>query len=103
MVLPLLAQQIDFENIHFLDKEMFHHGTSRNKNYLDLVCKAPMIDKSLKEKIILVHIEVQSTKDNKMTERMLDYYCHLRLKHHLDIVPIVLFADDAKWRKKVQN
>jgi hypothetical protein len=38
-----------------------------------------------------------------MVERMLDYYCHLRIKHHLDVVPIVLFADDAKWKKEVKN
>ena len=103
MFLPKLSDQLDFENLTFLDKEMFHHGTSRSKNYLDLVCKAPMLDKDENTKLILVHIEVQSTKDNKMVERMLDYYCHLRIKHHLDVVPIVLFADDAKWRKEVKN
>ncbi|PCJ19616.1 MAG: hypothetical protein COB02_07675 [Candidatus Cloacimonadota bacterium] len=103
MFLPILALQIDFNNIEFIDKEIFHHGTSRSRTFLDLVCKASMLDKNQKEKLILVHIEVQSTKDNKMAERMLDYYCHLRIKHHLDVVPIVLFADDAKWRKEVKN
>lgn len=103
MFLPTLFKQLDFDTIDFLDKEIFHHGTSRSKNYLDLVCKASMLDKSQKEKLILVHIEIQSTKDKKMAERMLDYYCHLRIKHHLDVVPIVLFADDAKWKKEVIN
>ncbi|MCJ8346636.1 Rpn family recombination-promoting nuclease/putative transposase [bacterium] len=104
LFLPWFSDKLDFENLEFLDKEIFLYGLSKNKkNYVDLVCKAPMKQGDQEAKLILIHVEIQSTKDNKMAKRMFNYCCQLRLKEDLDIIPIVLFADDVKWKTDVKN
>ena len=104
LFLPWFSDKLDFENLEFLDKEIFLYGVSKNeKNYVDLVCKAPMLDENKESKLILIHVEIQSTKDNNMARRMFNYCCQLRLREDLDIIPIVLFADNFKWKKEVKN
>ncbi|PCJ19345.1 MAG: hypothetical protein COB02_08120 [Candidatus Cloacimonadota bacterium] len=104
LFLPWFSDKLDFENLEFLDKEIFLYGVSKNeKNYVDLVCKAPMLDENKESKLILIHVEIQSTKDNNMARRMFNYCCQLRLREDLDIIPIVLFADNFKWKTEVKN
>jgi len=34
---------------------------------------------------------------------MYQYHCQLFLRHHLDIIPIAVFSDDARWREPVPD
>lgn len=99
---PNEAALIDFSKVEFLRKEHFTDTQRGKRREMDLVVKVLL--KNGSEKFILIHIEFESKRpDRHFARRMYRYYCQLFLRYDTDIVPIVVFTDDARWKKLVTN
>jgi hypothetical protein len=99
---PAEAALIDFSRVEFLRKEYFTDTQQGKRREMDLVVKVLL--KNGSEKYILIHIEFESKRPNRdFAQRMYRYYCQLFLRYDSEIVPIVVFSDDARWKKQVTN
>jgi len=98
---PDEAQQIDFDRIEFLRDEMFTELIVGDWKHLDLVAKVGLTIGE--EKFVLIHIEIQSFRQADFAERMYFYYSQLMLRHRREILPIAIFADQARWRTQIPN
>jgi len=99
---PAEAVLIDFTRVEFLRKEYFTDTQRGKRRSMDLVVKVWL--KSGTEQFILIHIEFESTRPMKdFARRIYRYSCQLFLRYDVEIVPIVVFTDDAVWRKPVDS
>ena len=95
---PDISERIDFNHVEFLDKKHYTDTKRGRHRYMDLVVKVKIIDGG--EEYILIHTEFESSRPKRFfPERMFKYYCQLYLRNGLPVIPIVVFSDDAKWRK----
>ncbi len=101
LFLPDAAKAINFRRITFLEKEYFTDASGGKRKQMDLVVRAGL--KGGGEEFILVHTEFQATKDMDFARRMYEYYSQLYLRYGKPIIPVAIFADDAKWRKPVPD
>ena len=95
------AEAIDFRRISFLDKEYFTDTSGGKRKQLDLVVRAGL--KGGGEEYILIHTEFESSRDMNFPKRMYEYYSQLFLRYRKPIIPIAIFADDARWRKPIPD
>ncbi len=108
---PDWSERFDFDNIEWLDKEIFldpPRGETRN---LDLVAKVPVRQAVASQRpgepdswIVLIHIEVEA--DDRLTRlrpRMYDYYKGLRDRYHRPVWSLALYLhvglDGVGWDK----
>ena len=98
---PAEAKWIDFGQVEFLREEHFTDIPRGDRRQLDLVAKVGL--KAGGQKFVLVHTEFESEKEPDFPRRMFRYYCQLFLRHDTDIVPIVVFTDDARWKTPVPD
>jgi len=70
---------------------------------MDLVAQVKL--KNGNEEYIYIHNEFQAQKPNPKTfpKRMFIYFCHLSAFYQKPVIPIVIFADDSKWKVNVPN
>lgn len=86
------ARQLDLDRVEWLDKEIFPLPPEGNRFILDLVAKVHSIDPEAIQSLILVLLEVESpASTTSIDARFPDYYAHLRIKHRLPVLPVVLF------------
>jgi len=92
-----LAKEIDFsKGVEFLDKELsklFSKGEAINRD-ADLLVKVFL--KNGKEKIVLIHIEVQGYRDENFPKRMFTYYYRILDMYEKDITAIAVLTDGDK-------
>ena len=99
LFLPKMASQFDFDTTVWLDKEILPDPPEGQRHILDLVAKLRTI-KNLTSRttvtddewLALVHIEIESEdRTTILKPRLPRYYHHLRDKHRLPVLPIVLY------------
>jgi len=99
---PKEAALIDFSQVEFLRKEYFTDTQQGKRRAMDMVVKVRL--KTGSEKFVLIHVEFEAKRPNRnFARRMYRYYCQLFLRYDAEIVPIVVFTDDAKWKKTFAN
>lgn len=101
LFLPEQAAVIDFSNIEFFEQELFTDVAGGRRKQLDLVVRVGL--RRGGEEYVLVHTEFQAKKDPELPQRMYEYFSQLFLRHKKTIVPVVVFTDDAIWRKMIPD
>ena len=86
---PEVAGQVDFQSVHFLDKELFTNLPEGRRREPDIVAQIKTHDGS--PEIVLVHVEVQLRRERDFEERMFQYYAMLWLRYRIPILPIVIY------------
>jgi Domain of unknown function (DUF4351) len=106
---PDWYERFDFDNIEWLDKEIFLDPPRGETRDLDLVAKVPVRQAVVSQRsgeadswIVLVHIEVEG--DDRLTRlrpRMHDYYKGLRDRYRLPVWSLALYLhvglDGVGW------
>jgi hypothetical protein len=94
---PTWAARFDFAKIEWLDKEVFTDPPQGDRLYLDLVARLPTLEHipgqaGAEPWLALVHVEVESGDAvAALRPRMFEYYCVLRRRHRLPVLPIGLY------------
>lgn len=89
--MPKLHGQIDFtKQTTFLDKELFQEVVDEKKGrrYADQLVKVCL--KNGEEKWILIHIEIQGSKEANFPMRMFQYFYRIYDRHEEEIVALAL-------------
>src|SRR5262245_47562522 len=90
------AARLNCDAVEWFDTEIFPDPPGGSRRLLDLVAKLPTLqpvpDHADESWLALVHIEIEAQDRAKpVRERMFRSYGHLRGKHGLPVLPIVLF------------
>ena len=95
---PTLAEHFVFNEIDWLDKELFLAPPQGEKRQLDLVARlklrpgAPPPRAGVTDLVALVHVELESRASTlAFRPRMFEYYIQLRRDTGLPVLPIALF------------
>ncbi len=92
-----LAKEIDFsKSITFLDKELFKLSSKAENPNRDADLLVRVFLRNGKEKIVLIHIEVQGYKDENFPKRMFTYYYRILDMFEEDITAIAVLTDGDK-------
>lgn len=89
--IPELHQQVDFsKEPEFLDKELFQEVVDEKKGrrYVDQLVKVRL--KNGRKKWILIHVEVQSSRESEFPERMFQYFYRIYDRHSEKIVALAV-------------
>ena len=86
---PAVAARLDFSRLTFPDKEVFTDLPEGSLRQLDLVAQAYTLEGE--PELLLVHVEVQSSRDREFARRMFEYYALLRLRRRQPVFPIVVY------------
>ncbi len=73
--IPELYEEVDFtHDVEFLDKELFQEVVDEKKGrrYVDRLAKVQL--KSGEKQWILIHVEVQSSRETEFSKRMFQYF-----------------------------
>ncbi len=88
---PQVAAHVEWESLHFLDKEIFDDLIEGERHETDFLALARW---SRSETCFVIHVENQASKQQEFAARIFDYFTRLRIKYRLPIYPIVLFSYD---------
>ena len=89
-----LAKEIDFSRgVEFLDKELFKLSSKAENPNRDADLLVKVFLKNGKEKIVLIHIEVQGYKDENFPKRMFTYYYRILDMFEKEITAIAVLTD----------
>ena len=99
LFLPAWAAQFDFDSTEWLEKEILPDPPEGERHILDLVARLRTIENltsrttaAAEEWLAMVHIEIESEdRTTRLKPRLPRYYHHLRDKHKLPVLPIVLY------------
>lgn len=86
---PEIAARLDYQNVTFLDKEVFTDLPEGSRREPDLVARVTTLDGQ--PELILLHIEVQRHRDRDFPYRMFEYYALLRLRYKIPVFPTVIY------------
>ena len=86
---PRIAEQLDLTTVEFDNTELFADPPTGDVRRPDLVAEVACREGG--RELILIHVEVQSCRDPEMDRRMWEYYCLLRVRRKLPVLPIVLY------------
>lgn len=86
---PDAAARLNFDTVHFLDKELFTDIPDGSLREADLVAQAETVDGE--PELLLVHLEVQAERERDFSARMYQYYALLWLRYRVPIFPIVVY------------
>lgn len=106
---PELAPRMRFETAEFLDKELLaiqeYNLDSTSKDVQKVTDALILIEIELDEgkECILIHWEQESKKKKQCEERFFRYFCGIYFKLGRLVFPIVMFTDNAEWRKPIEN
>ena len=90
------AKEFDLTSPQWLDKEVLPNPPEGERHILDLVAKLrttrSLSANRTEECLALVHVEIESQdRTTALKPRLPRYYFHLRDKHRLPVLPIVLY------------
>jgi hypothetical protein len=88
LVAPESAGRLRLAEAVFLDKQAFTDWPEGDRREMDLLAEVPVEEDVGKR--ILVHIEIESSARAGMADRIWRYYMQLRLRHGLQVVPILV-------------
>ncbi len=92
-----LAKEINFsKGFEFLDKELSKLSSNAEAINRDADLLVKVFLRNGKEKIVLIHIEVQGYKDENFPQRMFTYYYRILDKFEKDITAIAVLTDGDK-------
>jgi len=97
---PELAKRMRFETAEFKDKELIAlFGDDDQHKYTDALI---LIQIELDNKLewILIHWEHMGHKQDLFEKRMFHYFCGIFFQWEKIVLPIAMFTDDAKWKRK---
>jgi len=86
---PAAAEELDFSTLVHLDGEVFTDLPEGSRREPDIVVQVNRLDGV--PEIILVHVEVQAQRRDEVAYRMWEYYCLLRMRKKLPVLPIVIY------------
>ncbi|MCX6359551.1 MAG: DUF4351 domain-containing protein [Armatimonadetes bacterium] len=89
LFLPDVARDIDFDSVKPLGAEVFTDlpkGRLRRPDFL-----VEVRTREGRAEIVLIHVEVQARRRKNVPARMFDYYCLLRLRRDLPVLPVVVY------------
>ncbi|BBB15375.1 uncharacterized protein RVIR1_08940 [Candidatus Rickettsiella viridis] len=99
---PVIAKKIDWlAGYEALDSELQSITTDAmiGKTFVDKLVKVKSLDG--KEEVVLIHIEVQSQKEEEFPKRLFQYYCKLFSKYDQSILTLAILTDSNKtWHPK---
>lgn len=103
--IPELHGEIDFEKEpEFLDKELYQEviDEKKGRRYADRLVKVSL--KSGAEKWILIHIEVQASREGKFSKRMFQYFYRIYDRHQEEIAALAVhtFPESIKNMEKFE-
>jgi hypothetical protein len=90
---PAIHSKINFHSVKFLEQEVFTDIVKGDKRYIDILAETTIKGES---KVILIHVEPQSTFQKDFHERMFIYYSRLYEKFRKPIVPIAVLSYETK-------
>jgi len=86
---PETASGIDWSDVEFLNPELFTDLLEGSRRTLDLIARVRT--QAGEPELLLLHVEVESDPRNEFPARMFDYYCVLRLRRRLPVLPIAVY------------
>jgi hypothetical protein len=89
LFLPDVARDIDFHSVKPLGAELFTNlpkGRLRRPDFL-----VEVRTREGRAEIVLNYVEVQARRGKNVPARMFDYYCLLRLRRDLPVLPVVVY------------
>lgn len=89
--IPELHGEVDFKHgVVFLDKELFQEVVDEKKgrHYADQLAKVQL--KNGEKKWVLIHVEVQSSRESEFSERMFKYFYRIYDRHKEKIVALAV-------------
>jgi len=99
LFLPQQAELFDFEQINWLDKELFTDPPTGGRRHADLVAALQSkgqealpnsVDRDAT--LALVHVEIESADSvESLRARMLNYYAQLRVRYNKPVLPVALY------------
>lgn len=95
---PVPAARLDLRQVTFLEQEIATDMGQARRRELDLI--AQTATKSGDPEMILVHVELQARPEPDFPRRMFEYYALLRGRHHLPVLPIVVYVAGGKSRRQ---
>lgn len=98
---PELIEVIDFNSVDYLNPELYSGKVEGEKTISDVLAKVNL--KNGLEQYVLIHLEVQSSKDKDIARRMYRYFSNIWMKYEKPVFALALFMDEAKWRKPISN
>ena len=84
---PELVPCLRTGNATFLDKEVFTDWPAGDRREMDLLAEVPVEGEDLP---LLVHVEIETESRAGMDRRLWHYYMQLRLRHGLEVYPVLL-------------
>lgn len=85
---PEAAARLRLPEAVFLDKQAFTDWPEGDRREMDLLAEAPVKEEAGES--VLVHIEIESSARAGMAMRFWRYYMQLRLRHDLQVLPILV-------------
>jgi predicted transposase/invertase (TIGR01784 family) len=73
---PRVEKRLEFENVEFLDSEVFTELHDGSRREADVVAKLRTRDGN--PELVLIHVEIQLRPQRDVNERMFEYYSLLR-------------------------
>jgi len=98
---PDLAKIVDFNSVDFPNKELYSGIIEGEKTISDVLAKVNLLDGQ--EQYILIHLEIQSSRDVDIPRRMFRYFCNIWMKHEKPVYAFALFIDESRWREPISN
>ncbi len=89
LFLPDVENRLDFQNVEFLDTELFTDRLEGRPREADVVVKLDTRDGS--PELVLIHVEVQLRPGQDFGARMFEYYSLLSSRYKLPVFPIALY------------
>jgi hypothetical protein len=86
---PKVESRLDFRELQFLETESFTSFPDGSSRTADVVARVR--DIKGKQKVLLVHVEVEAKRRSIFAKRMFQYYCLLWAKHGVSIFPVVVY------------
>ena len=91
---PDVENRLDFQNVEFLDTELFTDRREGRPREADVVAKLDTRDGS--PELVLIHVEVQLRPGQDFGARMFEYYSLLSSRYKLPTFPIALYLRGGK-------
>ncbi|MEI3614025.1 transposase [Pseudogracilibacillus sp. SO30301A] len=86
---PKVHAYIDFSSVTFLEQEVFTDILIGEKRKIDILAEVQLNDE---ERLVLIHVEPQSSYQKEFHERMFIYCSRLYEKYRKPILPIAVFS-----------
>ena len=101
---PDIVEHMKFDTVQFLDKELISFLEDANiEDQLRIVDTLIMIDidwNQINERI-MIHWEIQGSKQPLFNERMFHLFCGIYFQFRKRILPIAMFIDPHQWTKPI--